>query len=113
MPPSDTIYAFFVRAEERSVAVMIDTSSDEKWQNNIRRAVNNPNAEVVLVREGEWEAPKLKSVEQGVEACVEGIQKYFSANKLRPMSQGDFAREHLGDMKSAMTGLMVILISHN
>ncbi len=113
MAPNNTIYAFFIRAEERSVAVMIDMSSDEKWQNNIRRAVNNPNAKVVLVREGDWEAPKLKSVDQSAEICLEGIQKYFTSNNLRPMSQGDFAREHLGDMKSAMTGLMVILISHN
>lgn len=113
MPPPNKIYAFFVRAEERSVAAMIDTSPDGKWQNNIRRAVNDPNAEVVLVREGEWEAPKLNSVNQGAEICIEGIQKYFGANKLRPMTQSDFAREHLGNMKSAMTGLMVVLISHN
>jgi hypothetical protein len=113
MPSNSTIYAFFVRAEERSVAVMIDTSSDEKWQNNIRRAINDANAKVVLIREGDWEAPKLKSVDQGSEVCIEGIQKYFDTNNLRPMARDDFAREHLGDMKSAMTGLMVVLINHN
>jgi hypothetical protein len=52
-------------------------------------------------------------VDQGSEVCIEGIQKYFDANNLRPMARDDFAREHLGDMKSAMTGLMVVLINHN
>jgi len=113
MSPDDALYAFFVRAEERDIAMMLDTSSDEKWKNNIRKAANMPNAEVHLIREGEWEAPKLRSVDEGSAPCIKGIQKYFATHNLPLMSRDDFAREYLGDMKSAMTGLLVVLVRHS
>ena len=108
----EKLYAFFVRAEERAIGLMLDTSSDEKWVNNIRRAVNMPNVEVNLVEEDDWSPPGLDSVNEDPKKFIPAIQNYFKQHNLLPMSQADFKREHLGDLKSEMTGLMVILIKH-
>ncbi len=108
----DALYAFFVRAEE-SEFIMLDTTTDEKWESIVRRNANMPNAEVYLVREGEWESPKLRSVDEGSKSCIDGIQKYFTAHNLPPMSSNDLARKHLGDMKNPMTGLLVVLVRHS
>lgn len=112
MSQKNSVYAFFARAENRAVATMIDTSSEEKWMNNIRRAVGMPDVEIHLIREGEWKAPAIKSVDQNPETFIEGIQDYFASKNLPPMAKKDFQREHLGDLKSAVTGLVVALIKH-
>ena len=77
MSNQKSIYAFFARAEDRAVGMMIDTSSEEKWMNNIRRAVAMPDAEIHLVREGEWNAPAIKSVEQNPNTFVKGESRYL------------------------------------
>lgn len=112
MSNQNSIYAFFARAEDRAVGMMIDTSSEEKWMNSVRRAVGIPDAEIHLVHEGEWNAPIVKSVDQNPNTFIKGIQDYFLSQKLPLMSKADFLREHLGDLKSAVTGLVVALIKH-
>ena len=112
MSNQNSIYAFFARAEDRAVGMMIDTSSEEKWMNSVRRAVGIPDAEIHLVHEGEWNAPIVKSVDQNPNTFIKGIQDYFLSQNLPPMSKADFSREHLGDLKSAVTGLVVALIKH-
>ncbi len=112
MSNQTSIYAFFARAEDRAVGMMIDTSSEEKWMNNIRRAVGMPDAEIHLIHEGKWNAPVVKTVDQNPSTFIKGIQDYFISQNLPPMSKADFSREHLGDLKSAVTGLVVALIKH-
>ncbi|MCC6569021.1 MAG: hypothetical protein IT315_07270 [Anaerolineales bacterium] len=112
MSNQNSIYAFFARAEDRAVDMMIDTSSEEKWMSSVRRAVGIPDAEIHLVHEGEWNAPVVKSVEQNPNTFIKGIQDYFLSQNLPPMSKADFSRKHLGDLKSAVTGLVVALIKH-
>jgi hypothetical protein len=90
--------------------MVVDTSGSEKWENNIRRATNLPDAEVHLVREEEWKGPKLQSVSEGATSCIKGIDKYFRAHGLPRMSRNDFEREHMGDMANPMTGLLVVLV---
>jgi hypothetical protein len=108
---NDAVYAFFVRADESAFPSVIDTSGFEKWRANIAEATETVGADVELVPQEEWEAPRLRSVSEGCsERCFEGIQRYFTDHGLPPMSRDDFARQHTGDMKSDITGLLVILV---
>lgn len=111
MTNNKSIYAFFARDEDWAVGMMIDTTSDEKWMNIIRRSVGMPDAEIHLIREGEWKAPTVESVDQNPNTFIKGIQEYFLSQNLPPMSKADFSREHLGDLKSPF-GLVVTLIKH-
>ena len=104
------IFAFFVRAVERNVALMLDTSTDEKWKSSIRNSLNHPDAEVHLIKEGQWQAPPIQNVDHDPRELFGPIRGYLNGQHSINLDEGNWEKVHKGDLKSSLTGLLVILI---
>ncbi len=114
MSNSPTLYAFFLRVEDRLIKTVMDIASDEKWIETIRKATNS-DSEVILVREGSWNAPKVSSLDDNeIQNCQDAIISAIQRAKPHVFLQISIEdiRRHMGWLTSAATGLLVVIVSH-
>ena len=103
------LYAFFTRAQNRTV-MMVDTTSDEKWKLRIGQHAGLPEAEVILVRDGEWEAPAIADVNEVNERFFPGVRAYLQEHTGRAPDDAELAGMNIGRLSNPMTGLVVFLV---
>jgi hypothetical protein len=107
------IFLFFARSSAMFGNV-ISVSSREDWVSGARAKFGLPDAEVILIQEGEWEAPRLPSIDPdslraSFPALKAGIKKVLSRQGVSG-AEADQLTENIAVTKNPMTGLAVFSI---
>jgi len=125
MSQPTTLFAFFAHANTDKFGIVIDSSPMESWIQNIREVTQIPDAEVVLISEEEWDAPKLTLTtfddEEALDAEVlntapaailPGINRALTSRGVPAMSRDELTGV-MGWIPNPRTGLLVFIIRYD
>lgn len=109
-----TLFVFFLRAS--GGPQVVSTSSPEVWIEKARQRVNAPNAEVILIEQADWDAPKLTSfndayLRSNFPIIVKGIQKALISHGVPEIPPQELL-DKIDVMGSDLTRLLVLIVKY-